>query len=266
MPETNEFFAPLVHDAGKVVFALPEDLRRRGSRRRASRAAAAAGLAAAVVIVVAVGSTWAIGRKSTVPPGQSTSPSPSASAEPSPTKSTEPTPAEIPLSAMLQAADVGAGYTASDRQGLDHGSIGIMMSYCGEGDYSQAAEHHLAFRQWSVHQSDQAYVLEDVNWYEATWAARHFSDLRAAMPRCQTVDVMGDASHRVTFTVVASNFAGDESLLIEETFGIQTQYHALVRRGDVEAELRIHIGATESQARAIVVNAAQRLCAAVPSC
>ena len=49
---------------------------------------------------------------------------------------------------------------------------------------------------------------------------------------------LGDASHRVTFTLVASNFAGDESLLIEETFGIQTQYHALVRRGDVEAELR----------------------------
>ena len=58
MPETNDFFAPLVHDASKVVFALPEDVRRSGSRRRASRAAAVAGLAAAVVIVIAVGSTW----------------------------------------------------------------------------------------------------------------------------------------------------------------------------------------------------------------
>jgi len=55
VPETNDFFNPLVHDASKVVFALPEDLRRRGSRRRVSRAAAAAGLAAAVAIVVAVG-------------------------------------------------------------------------------------------------------------------------------------------------------------------------------------------------------------------
>ena len=189
MPETNDFFTPLVLDASRVVFAKPEDLRRRGSRRRAYRAVVATGLAAAVVIVVAVGSTWAVGRNSAVPPGQTTSPTPSTSAEPSPTKSTETTPAEIPLSAMLQAADVGAGYTASDRQGIDHGSIVMMMSYCGEGDYSAAAEHHVALRQWSVYQSDQAYVLQDVNWYEATWAARHFSDLRASLPRCQTVDV-----------------------------------------------------------------------------
>ncbi len=266
MPEANDFFAPLVHDASKVVFVLPEDLRRRGSRRRASRAVAVAGLAAAVVIVVAVGSTWAIGRKTAVPPGETTGPSPSVSAAPSPSDSGEPQSAEIPDSAMLQATDVGVGYTATDRRGNDHGSIVMMMSYCGEGDYSSAAEHQLAIRQWSVDQSDAAYVIEDVNRYEPTWAARHLSDLRVALPRCPTVDVMGDASHRVTFTVVASNFAGDESVLIEDTFGNETQYHALVRQGDVEAELRIHIGATESEARAIVVNAAQRLCAAVPSC
>ena len=267
MPETNDFFTPLVHDASKVVFALPEDLRRRGSRRRVSRAAAAAGLAAALVIVVAVGSTWAIGRNSAVPPGHTTSPSPSASAEPSPTKSTEPTPAEIPLAALLQASDVGIGYTTSDdQQGDDHGSILMLMSYCGEGDYSTAAEHWLAYHRRSVGRSEQQYLYEEVNRYEPTWAARHVSDLRAALPRCETVDILGDPNHRVSLNVVATDFTGDESLLLKGTRGDETQYHAVIRRGDLEARLRIHIGATESEARAIVVNAAERLCEAVPSC
>ena len=275
MPETNDFFAPLVHDSSKVVFAVPEDLRRRGSRRRASRVVAVAGLAAAVVVVVAIGSTLAFGRKTVMPPGQTTSPSPSASAEPSPTSSAGPSPSysveppsmEIPLAALLQASDVGTGYaTSDDPQGDDHGSILMLMSYCGEGDYSTAAEHWLAYHRRSVGRSEQQYLYEEVNRYEPTWAARHVSDLRAALPRCQTVDIMGDPNHRVTLHVVATDFTGDESLLLRETFGNESQYHAVVRQGDVEARLRIHIGATDSEARAIVVNAAQRLCAAVPSC
>ena len=267
MPEPNDLFAPLVHDASKVVFALPENVRRRGSRRRASRALAVAGVAAAVVLVVAIGSTWAIGRKTAVPPGQTTSPSPSASAVPSPTASAEPSSTDVPLAALLQASDVGTGYTTSDAQeGDDHGAITMLMSYCGEGDYSTATEHWIANHRRSVGRSDQMYVHQEVSRYEATWAARHIADLRAALPRCQFVDVMGDPNHRVTLTVVSSDFAGDDSVLIRETFGEETQYHAVVRQGDVEARLRIHIGATESEARAVVVNAAQRLCAAVPSC
>ena len=41
---------------------------------------------------------------------------------------------------------------------------------------------------------------------------------------------------------------------------------AVVRRGDVEARLRIHIGASEAEARRIVARAGQRLCAATPTC
>ncbi len=273
MLETNDFFTPLVHHSSKVVFALSEDVRRRGSRRRASRAVAVAGLATAVVVVVAVGSTLALSRKTVMPPGQtpspsaSTEPSPTSSAGPSPTSSAEPPSTEIPLAALLQASDVGAGYTTSDnQQGDDHGSILMLMSYCGEGDYSTATEHWLAYHRRSVGRSEQQYLYEEVNRYAPTWAARHVSDLRAALPRCETVDIMGDPNHRVTLAVVATDFTADESLLLKETRGNVTQYHAVIRQGDVEARLRIHIGATDSEARAIVVNAAQRLCAAVPSC
>jgi hypothetical protein len=230
-----------------------------------SRRVAVTGLAALIVAVIAIGSIWAIGRPTLTPPGQS--PSPAVSVVPSPTGSDSPAPsAEIPSSAMLQAADVGVGYIASDSQVNDHGSIVMMMSYCGQGNYSTAAQHQLAFRLGSVGQSDQAYVVEEVSLYEATWAARHISDLRAALPRCQTVDVMANPNYRVNLTVVASNFVGDESLLIKETGYNGTQYHAVVRQGDFEARLRIHTGATESEARAIATNAAQRLCAVAPSC
>jgi hypothetical protein len=123
-----------------------------------------------------------------------------------------------------------------------------------------------AFYKRSLSQSDRRYVLEEVSRYEPTWAARHLSDLRYVLPRCPTVDIMGDPNNRATLTVVGSNFTGDDSILISEVRGTETQYHAVVRHGDLEARLRIHTGATETQARAIVVNAAHRLCAASPNC
>jgi hypothetical protein len=162
---------------------------------------------------------------------------------------------------------VGTGYTTYDDQlGEDHGSITMMMSYCGQTAYSTAAEHELAYRKRSVGQSEQSYVHEEVTRYEATWAARHLNDLRGVLPRCKTVEIMGDPNNRVTLTVVGTNFTGDESILLSELGGSGTQYHAVVRQGDVEARLRIHTGATENEARAIAVNAAQRLCAASSSC
>jgi hypothetical protein len=285
MPKTYDLFAPLVRDANGVVFELPADVRRRGSRRRLRRQVAVAGFAALIVVSVGVGSAWAFGRLTGGPevavtptPTQTAgpSPSPTATTEPSPTASpadsspstgTPAPPAEIPLAALLQPTDVGTGYITSDAQeGDDHGSIAMMMSYCGEGNYSTAAEHRLTNHKRSVRESDQLYVLEEVSLYEPTWAARHLSDLRGVLPRCRTVDLMGDPNTRVSLTVVATDFTGDDSVLLLEVRGSETQYHAAVRQGDFEARLRIHTGATESQARAIVVNAGQRLCAASPNC
>lgn len=290
MPETSHFFAPLVRQANEVVFEMPAGVRRRGSRRRMHRQIAVAGLAALIVVGVGVGSAWALGHPAGGPeiavtptPTQTAAPSPvtTAPTEPSPTEPspTDPPPStstpgpptemptEIPRAALLKAADVGTGYTTSDAQeGDDHGSIAMMMSYCGQSDYSTAAEHRLANRRRGLSRSHQRYVLEEVSRYEPTWAPRHLSDLRHVLPRCPTVDIMGNPNDRATLTVVGSNFTGDESILIKEVRGSETQYHAVVRHGDLEARLRIHTGATETQARAIVVNAAQRLCTASPTC
>ena len=281
MPEIDDFFAPVIRDAGRTVWDEPAEVRRRGTSRRTRRRVAAAGLAALVVVGLGVGAAWAVGRPPTGPDAAVT-PEASPSGTPSPTPSTPrpsttgPTatstsapaaPTAIPEAAMLRASDVGAGYTVSDQQeGDDHGSIGMLMSYCGQGDHTSAGEHALTLRKRNLSNGDERYLLEEVVRYEGSWASRHLADLRAALPRCPTVDIMGDPNARASLTVVATNFTGDGAILVKETRGGQTQYHAVVYRGDVAARLRIHTGATQTQARNITRLASERLCAAVPSC
>jgi hypothetical protein len=297
MPELNEVLGPLVQSTREVTFQMPSEIRRRGERRRLVRRTAITGLVVVGVIGIGVGSAWALNGPAPAPDVATTtsaSATPPATSAPStkpptPTPTTPPpttpppatrpptdpprstgapaTPQSIPTAAMLQPADVGSGYTAFDSQeGDDHGSIPMMMSYCGQGGYTAADDHRVVNRKRNVRRDDQRYVLEEVSRYQNTWAARHLADLRAVLPRCTTVDIMGDPNQRATLAVVDSNFAGDGAILIKETRNGVVQYHAMVRQADVEARLRIHTGATQSQARAIVVAAAARLCTATPTC
>ncbi|HZN18249.1 MAG TPA: hypothetical protein VFB84_08710 [Micromonosporaceae bacterium] len=244
--------------------------------RRTRRLFVVAGLAVLVVVGLGMGSACSPGQPSglgggsdgngveTSQPG-STWPSPSATPDPPATGSTAL--AAIPEAAMLRASDVGAGFAASDEQeGDDHGSIPMMMSYCGQGDYTSADGHVLAHRRRSVGVDDERHVLEEVVRYQGAWASRHLADLRAVLPRCRTLDIMGVPDARATLTVVANDFAGDGAVLIKEVRGALTQYHAMVHRGGVEARLRIHIGPSEAEARRITQLATERLCAALPSC
>jgi hypothetical protein len=174
---------------------------------------------------------------------------------------------ELTESALLTAEDVGDGYTATyDLQGDDHGSLLMLMSYCGETDYTEAGQHVVEFRKGSVFRDDQHFVLTMVVRYDGSWAGQHLDDLRAALPRCARVPIMGDLDDVATLTVVDNDFAGDGSLLVREDGGAGTQYHGVVWRGDVEALLRIHTSSSESEARDLVVAAAERLCTATASC
>lgn len=299
MPDLNQRLAPLIHSTREVSFQMPSEIRRRGERRRVVRRIAVTGLVVVTVAGIGVGSAWALSGPvpapdvattstpaepsapavpptlpdptTTVPPPSTVPPASSPPATPpsGPRRSTgEPAaPTAIPSAAMLRPADVGSGYSASDAQeGDDHGSIAMMMSYCGQGDYTTADDHRVANRKRNVSRDDDRYVLEQVSRYAPTWAARHIDDLREVLPSCTTVDIMGDPNRRATLTVVGTDFAGDGAVLIRENLNGAVQYHAVVRQGDVEARLRIHTGATESQARAIVVAAAGRLCSTTPTC
>lgn len=178
-------------------------------------------------------------------------------------------PSEIPLAALLTGEDVGPGYTAEEwLQGDDHGSIGMMLAYCGVVDFSEASDHTISQRRVSAAiplgdgVTPEQYVLETVTRYEPGWAQQYVDDLAATQPDCTDIPVMGSSDDIATWTIVGADFAGDRSLLIHEERPGGTQFHAVVRQGDVVAELRIHTGDHEGQARSIVEVAAQRLCAA----
>jgi hypothetical protein len=290
MPELEEVLGTLIRSTSEVSFEMPSEIRRRGEHRRLVRRTVITGLVVVSVVGIGLGSAWALSGPSPAPDVATSSPpvasapttkpptsAPTTTTTPPPTTPppVTPTPSHgevappksIPAAAMLQPSDVGSGYAASDsQQGDDHGAIGMMMSYCGEGDYTNADDHRVVNRKRNVDRDDGRYVLVEVSGYQETWAARHMEDLRAVLPRCTTVDIMGDPNQRATLTVVDTDFAGDGAILVEETRNGVVQYHAVVRQADVEARLRIHIGTTQSQARAIVVAAAGRLCNATPSC
>lgn len=207
------------------------------------------------------------------PPGPVGSPSGTASGTDAvgPLDPTSPPDPRIPAEAMLTGEDVGPGYTAAEwLQGDDHGSIGMMLAYCGVDEYTEAFDHEITFRRGSVGinlgdgvESAQ-FVLETVRRSEPGWAQRYLDDLATAVPGCPSVAIMGDPSQIATMTIIDADFIGDGSLLIRDESSQGTQFHAVVRQGDVMAELRIHTGGDEDHARAIVHAAAERLCAADP--
>ena len=69
-------------------------------------------------------------------------------------------------------------------------------------------------------------VSEALTLYPAGGAAQYLSELNAALARCPT-------DHGTTFTVAARSFAGDESVLILDTFQNGSSYRAVIRAGDV---------------------------------
>jgi hypothetical protein len=173
----------------------------------------------------------------------------------------------IPANALLTADDVGMGYIVTDSpQGDDHGSLTMLLAYCGVDDYSQAPGHVLATERTSVGRDEEDYLLATVTRYEVGWAERHLDDLRTALAECDAIPVMGNPDDIAAMTMVELDTAGDGSLLLREVRPTGTQYHAVIRQGDLEARLRIHTGGDESHARAIMNAAAERLCASVEAC
>jgi hypothetical protein len=169
----------------------------------------------------------------------------------------------IPAEAMLTGEDVGPGYTAEDwLQSEDHGSINMMFAYCGVYDYTEAGDHEVTSRRGSVGRNQEEYLLVTVTRYEPGWAQRYIDDVTAVLPECASIPVGGNPADIAEWTVLDVAGAGAGSVLIHEERPTVIQFHALVRRGDVVAELRIHTGGDEDHARAIVQAAADRLCAA----
>jgi hypothetical protein len=208
---------------------------------------------------------------STPAPEPTSTPEPEPAPTPSPTRKTGQTGQPIPAGAMLRGTDIGREFTTSDDPVLvhnDHGRLGMMLAYCGQYDYGPP---YLVDRTRSAGAGQERYVKQLVERYGRGDGARYMDGLRRVLPRCRTMHIMADPKDESTLTVVGSREFGDDSLLIRHNRKAydgkrSVEYYAVARQGDVVMSVRIHIGATEGQAREILRRLTNRLCAATPTC
>ncbi|GIJ62928.1 hypothetical protein Vau01_104440 [Virgisporangium aurantiacum] len=200
-------------------------------------------------------------------PRRTPSATPSTSAVTTPT-STGP----IPPEAMLSASDLGAGVTGNEERVDDRGSLATMLSYCGRSPAAWGKRvDHLGFRQRWLRYPNEMYAVQELSRQPAQVAPKLISEARAMFGKggpCATVPIGGNAENVGTFMIVDSAW-GDESLLMRETrtVGGPPAWRILIRQGDLITEIRIAVdGFTSEQAVDLGRRAAQRMCAATPTC
>jgi hypothetical protein len=244
-----------------------------------------AGFAGALMIAVVSGcGTSPQALPTSTPPPSAT---PTSTPTPEPTSTPEPEPAPtpsptrqagepIPAGAMLRGTDIGREYTTTDDPRMvhnDHGRLGMLLAYCGEVDFGPPYESIQAERTRTATDGPGAKrrVAQSVERHARGNAARYLAGLRSVLPKCRKFFVQANPKAESTLTVVGSGEYGDDSLLLRHNGTASSgqkyvEYHAVVRQGDVAMTVRIDIGATESQARALVRRLADRLCTATPTC
>jgi hypothetical protein len=177
--------------------------------------------------------------------------------------------AEIAPAAMLRGADLGTGVQENDDAVQHHGSLSMLLAYCGQ-DVGAGLEW-LAGRNRAFASGDGAEAgHQEAHRYASDGATRFMDELRDQLPRCERIENGGNPQDVSALAVLASDFAGDDSLLVEELRTVpdgttSTIYHAAVRRGDVYAQV-IMVQASEAEALEIAKVAAQRLCEATTTC
>jgi hypothetical protein len=281
MPELLDLLDDVRGDLTAVRWPPGDELRRRVRRRRQR----VIGAAVALVTAMTVGAA-SLGRPDREPPPPpTTSPTPDAGA------------VEIRRSALLRPEDVGAG---PDIQGEGESAFqpirfDVMLDLC----FGQRAPELLTLRSQYSHrqtlllgtESDQParpFLLgQAAHRLTAPEAAVFLRDLRAAMESCDGFTQTGEIEHpdgrvkatfRYSWSIVASGFAGDESILVrhdavtrntetDEVIGESSEFSAYLRIGDLITVLSPRVGTSADDLRRIATTAAQRLCTtANPPC
>ena len=153
---------------------------------------------------------------------------------------------------MLQPSDLGAGHWQRINGERFSGDPWIFSDLCPayRTDDYPALRHQLAARtaaftdDGAVYPDSTRTVGEDVARYEPGWGARSLDDVREVLSRCGTASPSPGVAPSV-YRLVATNLAGDESLLIRvESFYYDGEtiasrpligYQAVVRVGDLVA-------------------------------
>ncbi|MEH0822001.1 MULTISPECIES: hypothetical protein [unclassified Micromonospora] len=287
----DPLFADLYRDTEHLSWAPTEQVRRRG-RQRTRRTRIAASLASVVAVAVVAGGVAALaggpdaaplpvtpGTGSPTPtstptstpsttPGPNRSPSaPSrpdgASSSRPPQTSSRPTTAAadpaIPTAAMLQNGDGPAGYRVSGGDIDGDWNLAFSAAGCTRADHPLFRLDARAERGRRLSGGPDRMVLQRVERLSSRDADRYLGLVR------DRVDSCGGGS--VTLTVVASGFAGEESVLVRARYTSGGEsLHLFVRQGDLVSELW-QKGLTDLAAsRELGRDAARRLCAGTDSC
>ena len=286
MPEPQDLMDGVASDLTAVRWLPAAELRRRVRRRRQRVTAAAVAL---VTALTAAGATGAAGvgfadRDSAPPPATT----PSVAAE---------GPLVIPASALLRPDDAGAGPdTQQDSvDAFQPIGFGTMLNVC----FQERAPELLALRPRYAYgqtlllgtENDRParpYLLAQAAYrLSAPLAATFLDDVRAATEGCdgftQTGEIERDgakveARGEYHWSVVATGFAGDESILVRQdartrnvktgkVLGESSELRAYVRVGDLVTVLSPRSGTAVDEVRRLGTVAAERLCgAAHPPC
>jgi hypothetical protein len=171
---------------------------------------------------------------------------------------------------MLSASDLGSGVTGNEERVDDHGALAMMLAYCGQSPASwDKRVDFLGFRQRWLKYPNEMYAVQELSRQPSPVAAKLIPELRAVFGGpCATVPIGGNPDNVGTFTILDSKW-GDESILMRETrtVGGPPAWRIMIRQGDLITEIRTAVdGLTEAQARDLGRRAAQRMCAATPTC
>jgi hypothetical protein len=281
MPELHDLMDDVRDDLNAVRWPPGDELRRRVRHRRQRV------IVAAVALVTAV----TAGAASVARPDHEPPPPPAVS------PTVDAGPVKIPRSALLRPEDVGAGpdTQADGEDALQPIRFDVMLDSC----FQQRAPQLLALRSRSSHRQtlllgtegarpEQPFLLEQAAYrLSAPQAADFLRDLRAALESCDGYPQTGEiersdgkieARGEHGWSIVASGFAGDESILVRhdavtrnaetgEVIGQSSGLSAYLRIGDLVTVLSPRAGTSADDLRRIANTAALRLCAtADPPC
>jgi hypothetical protein len=267
----DPLFDDLFQQTAHLRWSSPADVVRRGRQRRRQVLLTAAG-SVVLVLSAAGGVIAATGQgPAPLPPAATQTPSPAPTSSPSPAPTTPPSPSpsssspsaagpEIPTAALLRVSDLTPGFQVAQPGEQGDGSIASLSIYCRnpyQGFRRPLAENDRRFVRGRQAQAES--VHETVQRYPGATAQDYLDQKRSWLSNCQP--------HRPDdrLTVIAEGFTGDASLLVESNIeGVRTMW-ALVRQGDLVAELRMK-PVDRSELLRLADRAAQRLCLATNTC
>jgi len=284
MPELDELIKDVADDLTAVRWTPAAELRALVRRRRQRSVAAAV----ALVTALTAGTASLVAR-----PGGDAAPPPSATRS-----ATAPDPA-IPPDAMLRPADVGGGPDPEDATDDAFQPIQLdpMLELCVRERRPELLTQRASNTRSQSHTlgtgDSRAYrpfvLTQTVYRMSAPDAEVVFRDLRAAAEACAGVTYTGDmerpgqtkvrASGSHTWTIVASGFAGDDSLILRHHVTVRNAdtgalisdsdagLDAYVRVGDLVTHIVPRSDAEAEELRRVATSSAGRLCtAAFPTC